>query len=190
MVLATIAILITGGFQSGLSCPVMGGTATFSSPTTDYNGVRIGYCCGGCKETFEKTPKKLFDQTVKAGKTVGVSLFDPVSRTPINFAEHRDFSSTFGGVRFYFASPENKDAFDKAPKAFGALPAKEVLFCPVNKVAIASYAAAGAYADYQKVRYYFCCTNCQAKFNADPAAFAKGVADKVGVPGVANPKPK
>ncbi len=42
-------------------CPVMGG-AIDKNEFTDYNGMRIYFCCGGCEETFLADPEEYLNQ--------------------------------------------------------------------------------------------------------------------------------
>ncbi len=46
--------------------------------------------------------------------------------------------------------------------------------CPVEGAKIDK----SVYADYEGKRVYFCCTDCKAKFNADPAKYVKQLEDK------------
>ncbi len=39
------------------TCPVMGG-AINKELYTEYKGKKVYFCCGGCKEKFEKEPEK------------------------------------------------------------------------------------------------------------------------------------
>ena len=48
------------------------------------------------------------------------------------------------------------------------------LACPVMGDVVESPAEATSYADYDGVRYYFCCSSCAEKFAENPAAFADG----------------
>jgi YHS domain-containing protein len=48
------------------------------------------------------------------------------------------------------------------------------LACPVMGDVVESAAEATSYADYDGVRYYFCCSSCAEKFAENPAAFADG----------------
>lgn len=57
--------------------------------------------------------------------------------------------------------PEFKDANGK-------------LACPVMGDVVVSAAESSGYADYEGVRYYFCCSSCAEKFAQNPAAFADG----------------
>jgi YHS domain-containing protein len=57
--------------------------------------------------------------------------------------------------------PEFKDANGK-------------LACPVMGDVVVSAAESSGYADYEGVRYYFCCISCAERFAQNPAAFADG----------------
>ena len=48
------------------------------------------------------------------------------------------------------------------------------LACPVMGDVVESAAESSGYADYEGVRYYFCCSTCAEKFAENPAAFADG----------------
>ena len=48
------------------------------------------------------------------------------------------------------------------------------LACPVMGDVVESAADATSYADYEGVRYYFCCSSCAEQFAQNPAAFADG----------------
>jgi YHS domain-containing protein len=48
------------------------------------------------------------------------------------------------------------------------------LACPVMGDVIESPGEATSYADYDGVRYYFCCSKCAEKFAENPEAFADG----------------
>jgi membrane fusion protein, copper/silver efflux system len=39
-------------------CPVMGNPVDPKSPTVEYKGKLIGFCCGGCDDTFKGNPEK------------------------------------------------------------------------------------------------------------------------------------
>ena len=59
------------------------------------------------------------------------------------------------------AMPEFKDANGR-------------LACPVMGDVVASAAESSGYADYEGVRYYFCCISCAERFAQNPATFANG----------------
>ena len=48
------------------------------------------------------------------------------------------------------------------------------LACPVMGDVVNSAAESSGSADYEGVRYYFCCSSCAERFAQNPAAFADG----------------
>jgi len=52
-----------------VTCPVMGGKID-QKVYVDYQGKRIYFCCKGCPETFQKTPKKYLAKMEKQGITL------------------------------------------------------------------------------------------------------------------------
>jgi YHS domain-containing protein len=48
------------------------------------------------------------------------------------------------------------------------------LACPVMGDVVANPAEASGHADYEGVRYYFCCSSCAERFAQSPATFADG----------------
>lgn len=186
-IIASLAISLTPQAKP-LSCPIMGSPVGDKAPFSDYNGVRVSYCCAGCDSTFEKAPKKSSEDASKKGMTYGVFLFDPVTGDRLEPAKAIKESSDYNGVRFMFAKADNKAKFDADPKKYGALPEKEALFCPVGKEAVPSYGKASGYVDHEGVRYYLCCAGCGPAMKKDPAKLAVNSKDHVKVPGIATDK--
>ena len=48
------------------------------------------------------------------------------------------------------------------------------LACPVMGDVVESAAESSGFADYEGVRYYFCCSSCADRFAQNPATFADG----------------
>lgn len=178
----TSAVLHSNLQAAPICCPVMGGPVAKGQAVTEYNGVRFTYCCAGCDTEFAKDPSAAIEKSAKAGKTVGVSMFDPISMKKIDIDKAKGGFSDYKGIRFYFDNADEKAAFDKEPKKYGMMPKKEALYCPVMNSPVKSYDKASGYADYDGVRYYFCCAGCDTKFAAEPAKFAEGAKDKVQKP--------
>lgn len=194
MLTTIIAILtLSGAHGEPLVCPVMGGpvpeAAMHKADFSDYNGVRYWYCCGGCKAQFEKEPAKFAAQRAK-GKASGVFLFDPVSGSRLAHDKAIHEFSDYMGVRFLFASAENKAAFDKDPKKYGTLPAKEALYCSPGKELVPSYGFSSGYVDHKGIRYYMCCAGCEKPWAKEPDKHAEASKQYVKVPGIATEKPK
>ncbi len=49
------------------TCPVMGGKIT-NRLFSDYKGVRVFFCCFGCKPAFEKEPEKYLAKLKEMGQ--------------------------------------------------------------------------------------------------------------------------
>lgn len=166
IVLAAMAL----GQGSALKCPVMGSAVAVNSPAVEYNGARYTFCCGGCDVSFAKTPQDFLKTQNSAGNTVGVFLFDPVSRMRLDLAKAKS-TTDFESVRYPFESEANKKAFLASPKKFATVPAKEALYCPVGKEAVPTYSKASDYVDHDGVRWYMCCAGCGGPFEKDPAKY-------------------
>jgi YHS domain-containing protein len=91
-----------------LKCPVM--TANAVKPAKNLRmAVNNGYvytCCAGCPQAFLKTPEKFIAE-----------LKDPVSGKPFKLTAGAPHT-TYKGAHFYFASADNKAAFDAAPDRY------------------------------------------------------------------------
>ncbi|HZH97724.1 MAG TPA: YHS domain-containing protein [Fimbriimonadaceae bacterium] len=164
-----------------LACAVMGSPVSAKSTALDYAGVRYSFCCPGCDKAFEKDPQAAIKSPDVKGKVIGVSLFDPVSGLRIK-PKKDTLWSDYEGVRYHFASDENKKAFDADAKTFAKAPEKEALYCAVMDHAVASYEAAGGYVDHEGVRYYICCAACMGKMKGDAGKYAAGAAKAVKKP--------
>lgn len=177
----TVGLAQQGVSQAPLTCPVTGTNVDVNAPAMDYKGVRYGFCCGNCPAGFQKDPDAAINSDKAKGKTIGTFLFDPISGNRIT-SEKAKASSDYKGVRYLFASDDEKKSFDESPDKFTATPDKESLYCVVQKTKISSYAAAGSFKDYEGVRYYFCCGACPLDFNKKPAIYAKDAKDFVSTP--------
>jgi YHS domain-containing protein len=169
-----LALLIAAVVQSSpVLCPIMGVEPVASAGSYDYLGMRIAFCCVGCRNAFEADPAEV----VKTGREKEIafaqSAFDPVDgrrqdpkKSKVEPADHR-------GVRYLFGSESNRKNFLAEPEKYAKSPAKEASFCIGSKKDMKSYAKAIGYADFEGVRYYQCCAGCEATFKKDPAAYAK-----------------
>lgn len=178
MILASLIILSTGMQAPAVTCSILGGPAALNGPAVDYKGVRYQFCCNTCQGAFDKDPEKAITADRNKGKTIGTALFDPISGSRISKKDSKA-TEDYNGVRYYFASDDEKTKFDGDPAKFTVLPAKESLYCPVQKDKTPNISEAGAYADYNGVRYYFCCGMCPGEFAKDPGKYAPTVAAHV-----------
>lgn len=172
--ITTLIAAIALGNGTSLSCPVTGEALSGKGGgTLVYAGVRYTVCCAGCFPKLKADPAKAIGNPDLKGKTIGVSMYDPVATTHVDLKKSKAFSD-YNGVRFYFANAANKKTFDAAPEKFGKIPAKEALWCGVMNHTITGYDTAGAYVDQGDTRYYVCCPGCLGKFKENPqAAMAK-----------------
>lgn len=165
-----------------LSCAVAAEPAVASAGNYDFAGSRYGFCCPGCPSSFATNPHSAIVEAIKGGRTIGESLYDPVSGVLFTKDVKKVASIDFKSTRFWFSSEGNKAKFEANPTIYGVAPEKEAMYCSVMGHGLKGYATAGAYADHDKVRYYFCCPDCLAQFKADPAKYAKSAEKYVAVP--------
>jgi len=163
------------------TCPVLGtkiDAVTKDTLFSDYKGVRYYYCCASCKPTFDKEPANFLKDGKKdkafGDKVVGASLFDAISTKRLD-ADKAKAHSDFNGVRYFFATTDEKKTFDKDAKKLAVVPDKEVLFCPVSDEVVESYAKASDFSDIKGTRYYFCCDGCKPKFDKSPDKYLEGL---------------
>jgi YHS domain-containing protein len=189
--LSTLILASTLAFADApLSCAAMGTPVSDTKTAVDYAGVRLVVCCGGCLGPAKKEPAKLLKKAADGGKVVGIGLFDPVEGKKVN-AKKAAGTRDFAGVRYYFLTTENMAAFDKEPKKFTVLPAKESLYCAVMEQQIESVDKATGYVDYSGTRYYVCCGGCLGAMKSKPAEYAKAAEKTVQTAkSVDAPKPK
>lgn len=173
ILVASLLLALQGHNVPPTLCPVTFEPAVDSAKAVDWSGIRFTFCCGSCDATFAANPKVALEKAAKADKTIGVFMFDAVSKMSIDPAKAKGGYSDYKGVRYYFENKEEKASFDAEPKNFATLPKKEALYCPINKAKVASYGKASGYADYNGVRYYFCCAGCEKPFAEEPAKFAE-----------------
>lgn len=169
--LAVASLVAPGLDDTPLVCPMMGEPVKETSPSLLYAGIKFSFCCGGCDTAFAKAPEKALEKNVKQGKTIGLSLFDPVTGKRIN-PDQIKATTDYKSIRYGFASAENLKKFEANKDKYAAIPAKEVMTCPVSGEAVASYDVAGGYVDHAGVRYYTCCAGCNAGLAKNPAGAA------------------
>ena len=164
-------------------CPIAGNPANDAKvATVDYNGVHFQFCCAGCPEEFAKDPAKALKNPKLNDKTFGTFLFDPVARKRIKPEQAKGGEMDYNGIRYTFFTAENLSAFQKDPAAYGTMPTKEVLHCPVANEKLHGYQLAYTYKDVAGVRYYICCAGCAPKFEKDPSKYLAGVKSKIKSP--------
>lgn len=165
------------GQTPAIKCPVMGSAVAATSPVVEYNGSQFRFCCGGCDSNFAKNPEGFLKTQRSAKNTVGVSLFDPVSRKRLDDSKAKA-TADFESIRYPFESEANRASFLANPKKFASIPSKEALYCPVGKEVVPTYSKASDYVDYDGVRWYMCCAGCGGPFEKDPQKYLIAGAEK------------
>ena len=162
-------------------CPVTGRDVA-ADKTSVFEGQVIGLCCNKCKKRFDKNPGKFIGKVkeFKASKgSTAVNKLCPVS----NKAVAAGAISSFRGEVIGFCCKNCKAKFDKDPSKFVSklavfkAPVAANKKCPVSGRDL----AAGQTSSYQGKVIGFCCKNCKAKFDKEPAKFLaklKGVFEK------------
>lgn len=153
-------------------CPVSGQPAKAAN-TVDYKGGKVQFCCENCPKKFQADPSKYAAkaaaQMLGTGEMKQVAC--PLTGKPINPETAIDVE----GVKVAFCCNNCKGATEKASdklaKVFGGDLAKGFTTqtkCPVSGKPIDVKQTV----DYQGKKVYFCCENCPAAFNKDPAKYA------------------
>ena len=160
------------------ACPISGEKVD-GETFTDWNGVRVHFCCPGCDKKFKKSPAKYADklgiELIKDGKKTLVDVRNP--KCPVMGGKTKDsVHADFGSVRIHYCCPgcdkkaraEPAEAFESL--GFGYLP--EVIDlrnpkCPVmgGKTGTGEKDVS---IDHEGIRVHFCCPGCIKKFSADP----------------------
>lgn len=162
-----------------LTCPIMGSPVSATSKAYEVAGMRMAICCGGCDVKLAKDPMKALTEAGKKGWVVAEFAFDAVSGAKVDLKE-AEFKVDMNGVRYSFQSEENFDLFKKNPKAFTKMPKAELGTCPVSGEPIKSPISSAGFADYEGVRYFFCCPDCSGVFRKNPLDYATKNSEKVG----------
>ncbi len=135
-------------------CPVMGKkfAPTAQSDKTVYQGKTLYFCCGGCKEKFEKNPSAYIrpDGSLIAADAAPTAPSAPVAVVPAPAA----------------ALPVAATAtVADAPAAKAG-----ELVCPVSGEHFVPKANAPK-SEYKGKTYVFCCPGCKKKFDAAPEKY-------------------
>lgn len=168
--LFSASLLIGLAGAQSLECPIMSHPADEESAPFYFAGSEFRLCCSSCEPKFKADPQAALNGAAKEGRTVGLFLFDPVSKNRIDKAKavgHIDHA----GLRYCFESQANMSLFKASPDRYATRPSKESLVCPVGKKAVRDHAEASGYADHEGVRCYFCCAGCEEPFIESPAKF-------------------
>ncbi|MCU0316642.1 MAG: hypothetical protein MUC92_08620 [Fimbriimonadaceae bacterium] len=177
--------LATSALAQEVVCPVAGGKPVASVPSVDFNGIQVGFCTEKCETSFRAGPTGFLAEALLNGATVGVFAFDPVDHQKVGVTP---FVADFEGVRYFFRSEANREKFLSNPRVYASIPRSMSLTCPVMKNPVATPSRASGYADFEGVRYYFCCAGCEGKFAESPKKYSDEVADQVALAGLLSQK--
>lgn len=148
-------------------CPVSGADID-AAQTSAYRGHVVAFCCGNCKGKFDAAPESFADKLNLPQAPVNATC--PVSDQPIDPA----ITSEFEGQTVAFCCPKCKAGFDADPAKYKDKIAGEKTAGPVNtKCPVSDQPIDAAQTvSYEGKTVSFCCGNCLAKFEAEPAKYA------------------
>lgn len=134
-------------------------TAKFSDT---FEGKTYYFCSAMCKDQFAADPSK-FVSAIMNG-----TVSDPVCRMKVS-PDTAEATATVNGTEYFFCSPDCKAAFEANPEKYLNSPDGKLVACPVCGMSVDSSSAVNS--SYKDTTYYFCCSKCKGKFDADPEAF-------------------
>ncbi|MDA7979222.1 MAG: TRASH domain-containing protein [Pirellulales bacterium] len=159
------------------SCPISGGAASEEN-FIERNGKKIYFCCPNCSKAFEASPEKFAAtvnyQLLQTKQMVQVGC--PLSGGPIAGDKKVKIGTT--EVDFCCQNCQGKiakmDQKEQVATVFGSA-AKGFTMqtkCPVSGQPISTEHTV----KHEGTDIYFCCPNCKAGFEKDPAKYADKVA--------------
>lgn len=160
------------GAKFKATCPVSGGAAKETS-FVEVHGKKIYFCCDNCPKAYKASPDKftakMHRQLLQTGQMVQVAC--PFSGEAVD----PETKVEFGGTDVCFCCNDCKGKFEKASDDEKvALVFKDITkgftlqtTCPVSGKAI----KADHVVEHDGKKVYFCCENCPAAFEKDPAKF-------------------
>lgn len=144
--------------------------------TVEYGGILFGTCCAGCGNPLVKNPRPLLLDAIKAKRTVGTFIYDPVTGMRIDGAKAPEYTD-YASIRYFFNSKDEKKTFLANPKNYVSDVKIEAYFCPVTKVAT-DWDHAAAFADFHGIRYFLADAESWKKFKAGPASYIENAASE------------
>lgn len=159
--------------QPLVTCPIMPVEPVASAGEYDYAGLRIGFCCLGCRNSFESDPKAVVEAGRASGRVFAVSLFDPVAKLRVGADKAPSIFIDHEGVRYWFSESGHRDTFRKDRKAYVRTPEKESTYCFARRKEIGTYGKAKMYWDTKDVRFYLDCDECIRRIREDVESFAR-----------------
>ena len=140
-------------------CPVMGGTPngkTFS----EWHGLRIGHCCGGCTKTFAVDPETSLENA-------GIEWRDAADAVKkVNDAKGAAHVKALAALKSNWTVVREPAEAAKA-KATGTLVDLANTNCPVRGAAVDGK----SFSEWNGVRIGYCCPDCAAKLATDPEKY-------------------
>jgi YHS domain-containing protein len=176
-------VLAAGGFQAATTepaekkfeatCPVSGQPAIEKSVVALKDGANVYFCCENCPKAFKADPEKFAlpvgRQLLETGQVVQVAC--PVSGQPVNKETLVEVGKAKAGfccenclAKFNAADDEGKlkIMFADLKKGFTRQTKCPVSGKPIDPTKVV---------EYKDEKVYFCCPNCPAAFEANPAKF-------------------
>jgi YHS domain-containing protein len=138
-----------GCCEKAMVCPVSGKTAN-KDIFSEYKGQKVYFCCLKAKEAFDKDPAKY---EAKIHKCTGECK-----------KEGAEGCGKTGGKKAC-ADSCGKAEMKKCEKAEGC--GKEAMICPVS----GKTANKDIFSEYKGQKVFFCCKECKAAFDKNPAKY-------------------
>ena len=156
------------------TCPVMGGEANkLTAPYSNYDGVAYFHCCAGCKEMFEKEPRKYIGQRPKKSEMDSHSekMGKPTT------ASAMACGAGTGGCSGAKTEKDKQGHTCWMSQKVGtascsSMKAEGTAFTdPVCGMKV--FSKDGIHADYKGTEYRFCSEQCKEKFEKEPKEYIK-----------------
>ncbi len=152
---ATGSLLVDLG---NTTCPVMGGTPngkTFS----EWRGLRIGHCCGGCTSKFAAAPEKSLEDA-------GIEWRDAADAVDtVNDAKGAERVKALAVLKQRWTVV--REPATEVAEATGTLVDLGNANCPVRGAAVDGK----SFSEWNGVRVGYCCPACSGKFATDPEKY-------------------
>ena len=107
--------LLVSGQMLQTGCPFSGGKIN-PDAVVEFEGVKVGFCCGNCKKKFEKAEDKFATVFADVKKGFTLQTKCPISGKPVDLAK----SVEYEGKDVYFCCGGCPGAFEKDPEKFAA----------------------------------------------------------------------
>lgn len=135
-------------------CPVMGGKPN-GKVFSEWNGLRVGHCCGMCTSKFAANPEQYLKQSGADWKAALAAV------KKVNEAKGADRAKALGDLKKHWTVVREPAA---EPEAAGLLVDLGNSKCPV----MGGKVDGKSFSEWNGLRVGHCCPGCGAKFRADP----------------------